>query len=183
MHSFNNLKDKINQKNDFEDNDVSNLELDVKENKEYSNYEFVIKYTQFGISQINSFDQKFISSLDWIELKKIAKDLQQVTDLPLRVEFSSNNIETFNSYVNFYNAVMKEGKKGIYLQRYKGLGEMNPDQLWDTTLNPENRTLVQICIDDAVGADETFSILMGEQVEPRREFIRENAFLVKGLNI
>ncbi|MBE8221103.1 MAG: DNA topoisomerase (ATP-hydrolyzing) subunit B [Bdellovibrionales bacterium] len=183
LKSFDTLKDETNKKTDFEDNDVSDLKVEIKENKEYNNYDFIISYTQFGIPKTNVFDQKFISSLDWIELKKITQDLQEVTDLPLAVEFSSSAEEKFGSYVEFYDAVMKEGKKGIYLQRYKGLGEMNPDQLWDTTLNPENRTLVKISIDDAVGADETFSILMGEQVEPRREFIRENAFLVKGLNI
>lgn len=183
LNSFEVLKAEINKKVDFEDNDVSDLKVEVKENAEYNNYDFIIAYTQFGVPQINTFNQKFISSLDWIELKKINQELQSVTDLPLLVEFSANTEEQFSSYVEFYDAVMKEGKKGIYLQRYKGLGEMNPDQLWDTTLNPENRTLVKISIDDAVGADETFSILMGEQVEPRREFIRENAFLVKGLNI
>lgn len=183
LNSFEALKTEINQKTDFEDNDVSDLKVDVKESAEYSNYDFAISYTQFGIPQTNIFNQQFISSLDWIELKKINQKLQDVTELPLLAEFSANTEEKFYSYVEFYDAIMKEGKKGIYLQRYKGLGEMNPDQLWDTTLNPENRTLVKISIDDAVGADETFSILMGEQVEPRREFIRENAFLVKGLNI
>lgn len=183
LKSFDELKLEINKKIDFEDNDVSDLKLEIKENTEYNNYECVISYTQFGIPKVNVFDQKLVSSLDWIELKKIMAELQTITDLPLLVEFSANTEEQFNSYLEFYDAVMKEGKKGIYLQRYKGLGEMNPDQLWDTTLNPENRTLVKISIDDAVGADETFSILMGEQVEPRREFIRENAFLVKGLNI
>ena len=79
--------------------------------------------------------------------------------------------------------MMETTKKGIYIQRYKGLGEMNPEQLWETTLNPENRRLLKVTIDDAVAADETFSVLMGEQVEPRRQFIHDNALLVRALDV
>jgi DNA gyrase subunit B len=80
-------------------------------------------------------------------------------------------------------AIARIGKKNVMVQRYKGLGEMNPDQLWRTTMNPETRTLVRVTMEDTVEADRIFTILMGEQVEPRRQFIEENALAVKNLDI
>ena len=79
--------------------------------------------------------------------------------------------------------LIEEGKKGLGVQRYKGLGEMNPDQLWETTMNPEKRILLQVKIEDTVETDEIFTVLMGEEVEPRREFIQSNALQVTTLDI
>ena len=80
-------------------------------------------------------------------------------------------------------AIYEAGKKGISMQRYKGLGEMNPDQLWETTLNPDVRTLLQVKVGEVGEADEIFSKLMGDVVEPRREFIQENALTVANLDV
>ncbi|MGA0315042.1 MAG: DNA gyrase subunit B, partial [Alphaproteobacteria bacterium] len=80
-------------------------------------------------------------------------------------------------------AILRAGRKGISVQRYKGLGEMNPDQLWETTLNPDDRSLLQVRIDHRDDAEEVFSTLMGDVVEPRRDFIHSNALKVVNLDI
>ena len=89
----------------------------------------------------------------------------------------------FQSWFEVLDFMINFGKKGMYIQRYKGLGEMNPEQLWETTLNPEVRTLKKVTIEDIVESDGIFTILMGDQVEPRRNFIEENALRVKNLDV
>ena len=117
-----------------------------------------------------------------MELVTLWASFENLVTLPVTVAIDKHE-DTFQTYADFANAILEAGKKGNYIQRYKGLGEMNPVQLWETTLNPENRTLLKVEINDAIAADETFSVLMGDEVDPRRRFINENALLVRELDV
>lgn len=130
--------------------------------------------TKFGIDNLR------LSEV--IELRKIWAEIQKISTLPITILQGETEFQ-FENYNEFSSHIMESTKKGIYIQRYKGLGEMNPEQLWETTLNKENRTLLRVSIEDAVAADETFSILMGEMVEPRRQFIHDNALLARSLDV
>jgi len=96
-------------------------------------------------------------------------------DAPVEIHQGEKTLATVNGPAALYDRIMEAGRKGMAIQRYKGLGEMNPEQLWETTLDPNVRTLLQVTVTDAVKADEIFSTLMGDVVEPRREFIQDNA--------
>ncbi len=135
-----------------------------------------------GVSERHVIDGPLTRSAEARKLDALADELQAVYQKPGL--FSVKDKETrISSPTELFAAVLEAGRKGVSIQRYKGLGEMNPDQLWETTLDPEARTLLQVRINHADEADEIFSTLMGDVVEPRREFIQENALKVANLDV
>jgi DNA gyrase subunit B len=123
--------------------------------------------------------------LSLYEFRQMAKSYEQLAayGLPPYTVKQGDETTAFTRVDDMMEHVFKLAEKGLTIQRYKGLGEMNPEQLWETTMNPQTRRLLQVTIDDAVGAEELFTILMGDQVEPRRMFIQDNALDVKNLDI
>ena len=111
------------------------------------------------------------------------KAIGEMDQPPFIVEDGHRATNKLNSRQELIDHIMELGKKDLQIQRYKGLGEMNPEQLWETTMDPEKRTLLQVQINDKVFTDDIFTILMGDAVEPRRQFIEENALEVKNLDI
>ncbi len=163
-------------------NGVTEVSVKIDKDTEYNGFKFMISVTKFGLKTLGLFDHRFAESPEWKELRRLWAEMTKTQSLPIVVGSGEREIE-FTDYTGFYTHIMESSKQGIYVQRYKGLGEMNPEQLWETTLNPENRHLLRVTVDDAMTADETFSVLMGELVEPRRKFIEDNALLAGELDV
>jgi DNA gyrase subunit B len=123
-----------------------------------------------------------VSSIEYRTLKSLEDDLKDLRQPPFVIAEDGHE-QSVASRLDLLRHLMEEGKKGLTIQRYKGLGEMNAEQLWDTTMNPETRRLVRVDIADAVEANDIFTILMGDMVEPRRRFIEDNALEVRNLDI
>ncbi|MDD9333051.1 MAG: DNA gyrase subunit B, partial [Bartonella sp.] len=135
-----------------------------------------------GVKEVITLDAGLINSADARQINRIAQNLIEVYSPPPLLHRKDKSERIFGP-ISLLESIFKNGKKGLTLQRYKGLGEMNADQLWETTLNPDARTLLQVKINDATDADSLFSRLMGDEVEPRRSFIQDNALSVANLDI
>jgi DNA gyrase subunit B len=132
-----------------------------------------------GLESSNVFAPEFFASEDY---KKLSA-LEQLLDLEESAYIQRNDRkQVITSIKQAFDWLLKEAEQGLSIQRYKGLGEMNPDQLWETTMDSTTRSLLQVKIEDVIGADEVFTTLMGDQVEPRREFIERNALVVENLD-
>jgi len=132
-------------------------------------------------------DQKVLESLSMYEYKLLLQSYKQVEEICLNenavISKEGQEEMVVSDRQDLLNYFFARAKKGQYIQRYKGLGEMNPDQLWETTMDPEKRVLLQVKIEDTIEAEQIFTVLMGDQVEPRREFIENNALNVSNLDV
>ena len=134
-----------------------------------------------GVEEVRTLDGPMLRSGEARKTGSFTQALQAVYDSPATLERKDRR-QLIHGPLDLLKAILEEGEKGLSLQRYKGLGEMNPGQLWETTLDPEARTLLQVKIDDVAEADDLFTKLMGDVVEPRREFIQQNALSVENLD-
>lgn len=141
-----------------------------------------ISKTSRSVKEVFVFDQKLTHSFEIRELAKIASELTGFYNNEATLK-RKEVVEKVNSPRQFFESLLEFGRKGAHVQRFKGLGEMNAEQLWDTTLNPSNRTLLQVKVGAQDEADTVFSTLMGDIVEPRRDFIQQNALKVENLDV
>ncbi|MEM6387045.1 MAG: DNA topoisomerase (ATP-hydrolyzing) subunit B [Pseudomonadota bacterium] len=134
-----------------------------------------------GVEEVRTLDGPILRGGEARRLGSLTDALQEVYSAPANL-VRKDRIARVNGPLDLLKTILDEGEKGLSLQRYKGLGEMNPDQLWETTLDPEARTLLQVKVEDLAEADDLFTKLMGDVVEPRREFIQQNALSVENLD-
>ncbi|MEJ6744207.1 MAG: DNA topoisomerase (ATP-hydrolyzing) subunit B [Porticoccaceae bacterium] len=172
------LQEKLNE----EDNGTHRYRVSAKEDKERNIFVPNIETTAHGVPHYHSLSRDFFESSEYSALVDLGKTLQGLLEEDAYVQRGERNqpVESFKEALDW---LMTESRRGINTQRYKGLGEMNPEQLWDTTMDPASRRMLLVTIEDAIAADLMFTTLMGDQVEPRREFIETNALSVMNLDI
>ncbi|MBU3003468.1 DNA topoisomerase (ATP-hydrolyzing) subunit B [Paraglaciecola arctica] len=162
--------------------DGATYSFEVRHNSERNNWFVVIIIRLHGIDTEYRIDHEFVNSNEYIRIKSLNQAINGMIEAGGYVK-RNDKTKSISTFVDALDWLMAESKRGQYIQRYKGLGEMNPSQLWETTMDPASRRMLQVTIEDAVGADQLFTTLMGDQVEPRRAFIEDNALKVANLDV
>ncbi|WP_088329282.1 DNA topoisomerase (ATP-hydrolyzing) subunit B [Lacimicrobium sp. SS2-24] len=164
------------------ENDGALYSYHIREDKERGNNYVAIIIRQHGIDTEYRLDHDFIDSTEYKRIRELNLAINGLIEEGGYVA-RGEKTQPITYFEEALDWLLTESKRGVYIQRYKGLGEMNPNQLWETTMDPEGRRMLQVTIEDAIGADQLFTTLMGDQVEPRRAFIEENALRVANLDV
>jgi len=159
-----------------------NAEVDIEFDREHQMFIVVVTVMLKGITEKIRLDKNFFAGPDYRDLGAIADELGGLLETGAYVQRGDKR-HSVDHFVDAFAWLQTEAQRGVDIQRYKGLGEMNPDQLWDTTMDPNVRRMLRVTVEDAIGADLIFTTLMGDDVEPRREFIELNALSVVNLDV
>jgi DNA gyrase subunit B len=162
--------------------DRPRYEAALEEREDGGGYNVVVARHTHSLARHIRLTTEFFASHEYASLAGFGARLAGVFDQGLEVR-RGERAQTARNFREVMDWLLEEAKRGQHIQRYKGLGEMNAEQLWETTMNPETRRLLQVRIEDAIAADEVFTTLMGDQVEPRRDFIEQNALDVLNLDV
>jgi DNA gyrase subunit B len=162
--------------------DIMPVSFTLEEDREHACHAIVASTRANGSMHRHLFDREFCQTPEFEEVRRLSRELAAAGDPPFTLGEGAAAVELPNIQ-QVVARIMDQARKGLEIQRYKGLGEMNPTQLWETTMDPATRTLLQVKIEDGVEADIIFSTLMGDEVDPRRKFIEENALNVRNLDI
>ena len=156
--------------------------IEIREDEEHRSNKIVCRIPTNGMVHQFEVNHELVGSADFRELQKLAPSAIGLGKPPYKLKIKGAEIQK-NGTADLVQGILEQGKQGLNLQRYKGLGEMNPGQLWETTMDPEKRTLLRVNLEDVPGVDEIFTILMGDEVEPRRNFIQQHALEVRNLDV
>ncbi|MGQ0694870.1 MAG: DNA topoisomerase (ATP-hydrolyzing) subunit B [Nitrospiraceae bacterium] len=156
--------------------------FEILDDEEHQSNKVACRLHANGMTYGLDVTHELVGSADFRELQKLTPSAIGLGRAPFKLK-SKGREDHFQSTDELVRAILDTGKQGLNIQRYKGLGEMNPGQLWETTMNPEKRTLLRVTLEDLTGVDEIFTILMGDEVEPRRNFIQTHALEVRNLDV
>jgi DNA gyrase subunit B len=162
--------------------DRSIYETAIERHEDSEGYDVIVIRHTHSMARHIRLNADFFVSHEYATLAQFGARMIGLFDHNAEVR-RSERVQSVRNFRGVMEWLFEEAKRGQHIQRYKGLGEMNPEQLWDTTMNPETRRLLQVRVEDAVAADEVFTTLMGDQVEPRRDFIEKNALDVLNLDV